>query len=123
MGEIKICKKCKEELDVYKFRGQNKTLSDGTVKRYARSYCRKCEKKIYYKEDGFHYVYYLPEHHYAGMTCNIKRRMRQHRENGLIIAGYEIVGKHKRSVDAHLLETMLHVRGYYGYHERGGIIN
>ena len=116
MGQLKKCIKCNNKLDINKFRCQNKTLSNGNIKKYLRSNCRKCEKQVYYKEDGYTYVYYIPEHHYVGMTCNMKRRMKQHRSNGLITEGYEIVGRYKQSVRAHLLETLLHVRDYYGYH-------
>ena len=116
---MKICKRCKKELALEKFRGQNKKLSSGIVKRYLRSNCRKCEKKVYYKEDGYHYVYFLPISNYVGMTCNIRRRMRQHKENGVDISNYSILGKFDRSVEAHLFETSYHVAGYNGYQYSG----
>ena len=43
--------------------------------------------------------------------------MSDHRNlrHGRITEGYEILAYFEREVDAHLLETMLHQRGYHGY--------
>tara|TARA_R110002072_G_scaffold299425_1_gene475045 strand:- start:38 stop:376 length:339 start_codon:yes stop_codon:yes gene_type:complete len=107
---MKECLNCKEKLSESKFRYQTKN-----DKKYLRSNCRKCEKKIYYKEDGLYRVYYLPEHHYIGMTKNIKRRLRQHRESGKLTNDHEIVGIFKTAVRAHFIETLYHVKGYEGF--------
>ena len=63
------------------------------------------------------YVYYLPEEHYVGITTNVTKRCGQHRANGFKTDGVEIMGKFERRVDAHLLETMFHVRGYHGFRD------
>ena len=60
-------------------------------------------------------VYYLPEEHRVGLSNNLRRRLQKHRQNGLITDGVEILGKFERHVDAHYLETLLHMRGYHGY--------
>ena len=115
MEETKKCKLCEKEFTIDRFRYQNKTLADGSVKKFIRSNCRKCEKKVYYQQDGFFYVYLLPESNYVGMTNNLRRRKRQHRENGLDVQGFKTLGKFNSSVDAHLVETTYHAGGYEGY--------
>ena len=60
-------------------------------------------------------VYYLPEEHYIGIANNIKSRIRNHKSSGKITEGWIIVAKFERRVDAHLMETMFHVRGYQGF--------
>ena len=60
-------------------------------------------------------VYYLPEEHYIGITNSLKQRMRDHSKRGKIVDGYEVIAYFERGVDAHLLETMFHIRGYRGY--------
>ena len=60
-------------------------------------------------------LYYLPEEHYMGITNNLRRRLQKHRRNGKITEGHEVIGRFERHVDAHLVETMFHVRGYNGY--------
>ena len=115
MGITKYCNNCNKELDILKFRTQKKILSNGTEKLYPRSNCRKCEKRKYYQKDGLYHVYYLPEHHYVGMTSSIKRRMRQHKESGKIVYGYEIILSCSNPIQAHLYETILHAIGYNGF--------
>lgn len=90
---------------------------------YFREYRRKNKEalnkntKSYYERQttNGHYVYYLPEEHYVGMTNYLKRRMHQHRKNGRCTEGMEIVACFERGVDAHYLETLLHMRGYDGF--------
>ena len=67
------------------------------------------------QKDGYFYLYYLPEEHYVGISNYVKGRMYDHSKKGKITEGYEIIAKFKRGVDAHLLETMFHQRGYNGY--------
>ena len=62
-----------------------------------------------------HKVYYLPEEHYVGMSCDIKKRINQHRFDGKITDGFEVIATFEREVDAHWFETSLHIRGYNGY--------
>ena len=64
-------------------------------------------------------LYYLPEDHYIGVARNknLWRRMYQHRSNGNYTHNVEILGWYERRVDAHLVETMFHMRGYNGFRE------
>ena len=66
-------------------------------------------------KDPYYTVYYLPEHHYVGMTNYLKRRMKEHKQKGKIIEGYEVVGRYNTAIQAHLYETMLHAMGYEGF--------
>lgn len=90
-----------------------------TVNKANRKWCtRSCGAQAR-KKDGFHHVYYLPEEHYVGVTCNVINRMAMHRrprrgKRGLITEGYQILSSFKRAVDAHWFEVMLHQRGYVG---------
>lgn len=59
--------------------------------------------------------YYLPEEHYIGITRNFRNRLSKHKTMGKITEGAEIVAYFERSVDAHYLETLFHMRGYRGY--------
>jgi hypothetical protein len=129
----KSCSVCKDifELDYF---AKNKASKDGCgskcktcVKEYNKKYrsdpsnkskAVKYKKNRYNKERhplGYTAVYYLPEEHYVGITLNVKARMNKHKNEGRISDGYEILGWFERSVDAHLFETLLHVRGYRGY--------
>ena len=70
--------------------------------------------------DGHYSVYYLPEHHYVGMTNCVYIRMQEHRlKNKRFTEGYEIIGVYKNAVDAHLTETFLHSMGYKGFYYKG----
>ena len=92
-GHVKMCKSCRKD------RGHSKR------KRY---------------KSGYYTVYYLPEHHYVGMTNALKNRLQEHRsKNNRITDGYEIIGTYERAVDAHLLETKLHAMGYFGFYYKG----
>jgi len=42
--------------------------------------------------------------------------MQQHRKKGKITQGCEIVGEYNTPVEAHLVETSLHLLGYEGFH-------
>lgn len=87
--------------------------------------CKSCRKdrghsKRKRYKNGYYTVYYLPEHHYVGMTNALKNRLQEHRsKNGRITEGYEIIGTYERAVDAHLAETILHSIGYYGFYYKG----
>jgi hypothetical protein len=90
-----------------------------------RAGCKKCRKdRGHFKTkrfwDGYYTVYYLPEHHYVGMTNALRNRLREHRSrNKRITEGYEIIGVYERAVDAHLTETVLHAMGYNGFYYKG----
>jgi len=93
-GHVKMCKSCRKD------RGHSKR------KRY---------------KNGYYTVYYLPEHHYVGMTNALKNRLQEHRsKNGRITVGYEVIATFERAVDAHWFETTLHAMGYHGFHYKKG---
>jgi hypothetical protein len=78
------------------------------------------EYKRQWKEslkDGYHHVYILPNHHYAGTTDCITNRMRQHKNDyGRNTDNYEIVGSYEKREDARAHESRLHDEGYNGRH-------
>lgn len=85
-----------------------------------RTECKLC-KSTYFKKKRFHdghfTVYYLPEHHYVGMTNALRNRLQEHRSRkGRFTDGYEIIATFDRAVDAHLMETALHAMGYNGFY-------
>lgn len=100
---------------------------DRSKKSGLSSYCKSCKRKSDKKRTGkygdkdehgnyIYTVYYLPEEHYVGMTKDLLYRMRDHRKNGKIVEGYEVVGRFKSAKQAHLMETVLHIMGYHGFH-------
>lgn len=109
---MKTCRLCHKEKDLEEFhrRGSGR-----------RNECKECKSKYFKKRkrvnDGHFSVYYLPEHHYVGMTNSIKNRMIEHRsKNNRFTDGYEIIATFDKAVDAHLMETKLHTMGYYGFY-------
>lgn len=111
---MKTCRICNESktIDSFHRRGQGH-----------RTECKKCKSKIDSKRtrmpDGFYSVYYLPEHHYVGMTNSMKNRMQEHKHKGKITDGYEVVAQFGSAIEAHLAETMLHAIGYNGFYYKG----
>ena len=83
------------------------------------------EGKTYtFDENPLFYVYYLPEHHYVGMSrmssgrydeSKEPLRIRNHRnQEGRITEGYEVLYTTKDPTFAALLEAKLHNMGYNG---------
>ena len=100
MSKMKECK-CGKEFAV-----------TGKYHKYCSTNCQSKYNRI----DGHFTVYYLPEEHYVGMTDALLERMRKHRyKHKRITEGVETLGKFECPIQAHLFETMLHLRGYNGF--------
>ena len=89
---------------------------------YNRRKCRSCRRResrqrVRDAKSDLTSVYYIPEHHYVGITDNVVNRMRVHKNNDFITEDYEIIANFERRVDAHYLETLLHMRGYNGFNK------
>jgi hypothetical protein len=65
-------------------------------------------------------VYYLPEHHYVGVTDCLFTRLKNHRSlNNRIVKGYEIIYTAKNMTEARAVERYMHYEmGYNG--KKGG---
>lgn len=81
--------------------------------RSRKNYLKNIKDKWYGNKT--YYVYYLPEHHYIGMTKNLKARLSLHYNSNKIVDDFEIVGEYNTAVEAHLVETQLHYMGYEGF--------
>lgn len=103
----KTCNKCKERKPIEEFH-INRSSLDGL-----RNDCKRCRTT---PSDGFYSVYYLPEHNYVGMTKHIKGRMQNHRKKGKTTEGYKIIGTYDTAIEAHYVETKMHLEGYEGFH-------
>ena len=80
--------------------------------KYMKVYSKKWHKK---HEDGLHRVYYIPEHHYVGVTDNLYHRMNQHKNtNNRILDGFEIIYSTPHRNEALKVESKLHSMGYQG---------
>lgn len=109
---MKICSHCKQEKTLEEFNRRGSGY---------RADCKDCRKKKGHnkkkrKRDPHFTVYYLPEHHYVGMTNSLKSRMLDHKKNGKIVYGHEVVSTFSNAIEAHLFETILHRMGYNGFH-------
>ena len=67
--------------------------------------------------DSFYTLYYLPEHHYIGVTNQPKTRARSHRASGRVTRGFEVVAVFETKREALDAEFCLHKIGYYGKHK------
>jgi hypothetical protein len=143
---MKECSKCKIEKESSEF-FKDKYKKDGLTynckacnKKYSKQYYQENayklkkyskqhyqenaeQKKQYNKKhreslkDGFHHVYYLPNHNYVGTTDLIVKRMTNHRslynrytDNYEILASFEDRGKALR------FERLMHDSGFEGRH-------
>ena len=63
-------------------------------------------------------VYYLPEHHYVGVTDCLYTRLKNHRNNSnRVTEGYEIIYNAKDMTEARAVERYMHYEmGYNGKH-------
>tara|TARA_R110002072_G_scaffold301120_1_gene480063 strand:+ start:488 stop:937 length:450 start_codon:yes stop_codon:yes gene_type:complete len=65
--------------------------------------------------DDFYTMYYIPQHHYIGVTNQPKRRLSAHREVGKDTEGWEVVYTFKTKREALDMERKFHdVLGYNG---------
>mgnify|MGYP003681529524 CR=1 FL=1 len=111
---MKECTKCGETKELSSYHRYNKNEAK------TRAQCKTCLRSINNKrhtdsKDGYYVVYYLPEEHYVGYSCNTKKRFTQHRANGKCTDGYEIVARFNNPYDAIILEAELHRRDYNGF--------
>ena len=113
---MRICSTCHKEKPLSKYHRNG----DKHVRM-----CKQCRKdrghglRERYR-DGHYTVYYLPEHHYVGMTNALKNRLQEHRsKNNRLTDGVEIIGIYEKAVEAHITETMLHAMGYNGFYYKG----
>ena len=75
----------------------------------------KAYQKMKAEEYPGYSVYYIPEEHYVGMSKNVYSRMNKHKHLGKIIDDYEVLQSFENPIEAHLMETRLHLMGYNGY--------
>ena len=93
---------------------KNKRIKTEKEKLKNREYSIAWQQKQADKYPGYG-VYYLPEEHYVGMSVNIPNRMLKHKHLGRSTAGWELLCSFENPIEAHLMETRLHLMGYNGY--------
>lgn len=113
-GDEKYCPSCKKTLHFTQFH-RNKAQKDGrahTCKhcRLSREYLHaECLNKKKYA------IYYLPQHHYVGVSIQLFRRLKEHRKrHKRITSDYEILYQTDSLKEAVVFEATLHEMGYYG---------
>ena len=72
----------------------------------------KIKEYVLSQKNDFHTLYYLPEEHYIGITCQPRTRMRLHKSHGNHILDYETVATFKTKREALDAERYLHSIGY-----------
>lgn len=131
------CKGCGKELDSNKSKYCSKECQYTQYKKRLRESkirtCKRCGKSIpapeagkrallycsdycHTGEDGKYRVYILENENYAGMTAKLWSRMTAHEYNGKDVSDMVIVGVFDNPIEAHLLETQLHLDGYDGFY-------
>lgn len=119
--ETRECSKCKVIKDIQDFYVNHTKEVNGEVIEVRRKDCKVCHTKrtnqYYYDKyyNDYISVYYLPEEHYVGISNHYELRLMEHARAGKIIDGAEEIARFERAVDAHYLETLLHMRGYNGF--------
>lgn len=112
------CKKCSYEenkLRAKKWRQDNSEQYKSYLKNWFKENYEYSKKYYHDYKDGFHYVYYIPEHHYIGVTGNLKYRKFHHKNiNKRLLNGFEIVYKTPSRSEALKVESKLHSMGYCG---------
>ena len=114
------CKKCYkiknnksvskwQKLNEEKFRSFSRINSLNYHYKY-QDKLNKIHKKYYYNQkDGFHYVYYLPEEHYVGVTDNLKFRMYEHKNaQNRNTSNYKILYRHTSREESLKVEAQFH---------------
>ena len=112
------CKSCQQEYTRAHYHSNKEKYSE-RFKAYYKKHSKHMNEvmKNWRKnnKDGYHYVYYIPEHHYIGVSNFVKHRMYRHNnDHKRIIDGFEIVYKTKCRKEAELVESKLHSMGYQG---------
>ena len=85
-----------------------------TAKKFSQSIGKSSRFWNEYKGDDIYYVYYLPEHHYIGVTNNPSHRMKNHRINGKLTEGFELLLAFKNPRLAAWYEATFRLMGYEG---------
>ena len=107
------CKPCRAKIGAERYHSASPSEIERR-KNYSKNYYLEVIKDKWYGSKTY-YVYYLPQHHYIGMTKHLKQRMHLHYHSDRFVNDFEIVGEYKTAVEAHLVETQLHYMGYEGF--------
>ena len=113
----------KEDKRIYDkaYGAKNKArIADYKAKYYEankEAYRLRSEKHINDCVNDFHTLYYLPEHHYIGITNQPRTRIRGHRAKGRITEDFEVVAIFETKREALDAEFYLHNIGYFGKHK------
>ena len=87
-----------------KIRAKKKAYHEANKEEVAKKI--KAQREAY--KDGFYTIYYLPKHHYIGVTTRLKYRLHQHKSNGKDTSGYIEMYKFKSQREAFDVERQLH---------------
>jgi len=110
-------------IDAYKAKDKKRYIADIELRRSkAREYHHKNKellsiKKKAYREslkDEFYTMYYIPQHHYIGITNQPIIRLRNHSTVGRIITDWEVISTFKTKREALDAEKYMHSIGYCG---------
>jgi len=132
----RVANKEKEEAYIKAYRAANKEKISAYIKAYREANKEKlvASNKAYYQANREkkiaqsaaqiaanrhdHVVYYLPEHHYVGVTDCLYSRLNNHRSfHNRVTEGYEVLYTAKDAVEARAVERYMHYEmGYNGKH-------
>ena len=106
----------KESLKAYAL--ANKEAISANKKRYYEANKEKIKayRKEYYESliNDFYTMYYIPQHHYIGITNQPITRLRNHSTEGRITTDWEVVSTFKTKREALDAEKYMHSIGYCG---------
>ena len=87
-----------------KIRAKKKAYHEANKEKIANKI--KAQRETY--KDGLYTIYYLPKHHYIGVTTRLKYRLHQHKSNGKDTSGCVEMYKLKNQREALDVERQLH---------------
>lgn len=118
MKQCKICRRVLDEIMFYSTRTKHR--KEDTYYSGTRRECKACtlnrnEKERDLWRDGLFSVYILPHENYCGYTNNVRHRINQHRRAGKNVKDHQVVFVSSNQIEAHLVETEYHLKGYGGF--------
>ena len=114
------CKQCssKNFKKLYQIDEFKERVLDRSKKNYKINkdrYIQNSNRWLHEKKDGFYYVYLLPDYNYVGYTCNLYRRLNEHKHiMKRNTENYQVLAKCASESDALVIEAKYHADGYAG---------